>query len=66
MSISFRPTDVDRAKLTKLAHPGESQSDVLRRALDALDQLDWERDAQAAASAIMASGENLNDEPDAW
>jgi hypothetical protein len=45
---------------------GESTSEVIRRALDALEQLEWEKDAQSAANRIETSGENLGDEPDAW
>ena len=66
MTIGFRATTEDRQRLAKLTHEGESTTEVLRRALAALEQLEWEREAQTEARAIMISGENLGDEPDAW
>ena len=66
MAISFRPSDHDKELIDRLTHTGESTTDVIRRALAALDRLEWERSAQTAAEAIMRAGEDLNDEPDAW
>ncbi|MFI1918954.1 hypothetical protein [Nocardia sp. NPDC020380] len=66
MTIGFRATAHDTELLESLRHDGESNSDVLRRALDALQRREAQRQIQADADAIMASGENLNDEPDAW
>lgn len=65
-AINFRANPHDEQLLARLQHRGESTSDLIRRALAALEQIEWEREAQRAAQAIMASGENLGDEPDAW
>lgn len=65
-TIGFRPTEHDRELLTKLAREGETQTDVLRRSLEALEQLEWERQAQDVANRLMSLGEDLSDEPDAW
>jgi antitoxin ParD1/3/4 len=65
-TIAFRATEADRELVTKLAEPGETSSDVLRRALRVLDRERWHDAAQADADRIMAGGENLADEPDAW
>ncbi|WP_433662012.1 hypothetical protein ACQPW1_07595 [Nocardia sp. CA-128927] len=65
-TIAFRATDADRELVQQLAEPGESASDVLRRALRVLQRERWHDEMQAAADRIVASGENLADEPDAW
>ena len=65
-AINFRANEHDEQLLAKLQHQDESIADVIRRALAALDRIEWERDAQQAARTIMTSGENLGDEPDEW
>ncbi|GAA5042382.1 hypothetical protein [Nocardia callitridis] len=65
-TIAFRATEVDKELVRDLAEPGETSSDVLRRALRVLDRERWHRVAQADADRLMASGENLGNEPDAW
>ncbi|MFI5778631.1 hypothetical protein [Nocardia sp. NPDC051570] len=65
-TVGFRPNAHDRVLLKQLAHRGETNADVLRRALEALARQEWVAAAQAEAEAIVASGENLNDEPEAW
>ncbi|WP_280383030.1 hypothetical protein [Nocardia wallacei] len=65
-TIAFRATEADKELVRHLAEPGETASDVLRRALRVLDSERWHRQAQLEADKIVASGENLGDEPDAW
>ncbi|KIA63094.1 hypothetical protein [Nocardia vulneris] len=65
-TIGFRPNGHDRELLIKLAREGETQTDVLRRSLEALEQLEWERQAQEVANQLLDAGEDLSDEPDAW
>jgi hypothetical protein len=65
-AINFRANELDQQLLAKLRHRDESIADVIRRALGALEQIEWEREAQQAARDIMSSGENLGDEPDDW
>ncbi|MGF6880523.1 hypothetical protein ABIA39_000404 [Nocardia sp. GAS34] len=65
-AINFRANEHDQQLLAKLQHRDESIADVIRRALAALERIEWEREAQQTARAIMASGENLGDEPDEW
>lgn len=66
MTIGFRATAHDAELLESLRHEGETNSDVLRRALAALERREAQRQIQADAERIMSSGENLNDEPEAW
>ena len=65
-TIAFRATNKDKELVEHLKEPGESASDVLRRALRVLDRERWQAEMQASADRITASGENLGDEPDAW
>ncbi|NNH75691.1 hypothetical protein HLB23_38565 [Nocardia uniformis] len=65
-TIAFRATAADRDLVDKLAEPGETASDVLRRALRVLERERWHEQMQASADRIMASGEDINAEPDAW
>ncbi|WP_187703048.1 hypothetical protein [Nocardia yunnanensis] len=66
MTIGFRATEHDTALIEQLRHDGETNSDVLRRALEALRRREVARQIQFESDAIVASGENLADEPDAW
>ncbi len=66
MSVGFRPTEADMRLIEKLKRPGEKTSDVLRRALAALDDSEWQAQARADMERIAASGENLAEEPDEW
>lgn len=66
MSVGFRPTEDDAEIIQALKRPGEKTSDVLRRALRALERDEWQRQADIDMQAIAASGENLSDEPDEW
>ncbi|MFD4430659.1 hypothetical protein [Nocardia sp. NPDC058497] len=65
-TIAFRATQADRELVERLSRDGETASDVLRRALRVLDREHWHAEAQADADRIIAVGENLADEPDAW
>ncbi|MFI8916411.1 hypothetical protein ACIGW4_32975 [Streptomyces sp. NPDC053513] len=66
MSVGFRPTEDDTEIIEALKRPGEKTSDVLRRAIRALEREEWQRQAHADMERIVASGENLADEPDEW
>jgi hypothetical protein len=66
VTIGFRANDHDKELLARLAHAGETTTEVLRRALEALERLEWERQAQTDARRIMATGEDLGQEADAW
>lgn len=63
-AIGFRPNAEDSRILQDARREGESTSDVLRRALRALDQETWLAHFHADAERI--SGEDLSAEPDAW
>ncbi|MGL5816191.1 MAG: hypothetical protein ACRCZD_16735 [Phycicoccus sp.] len=62
--IGFRPTPDDERILREAAQPGESSSDVLRRALHLLDHERWL--TQFRSDAATLKGKNLDAEPDAW
>ncbi|WP_338906352.1 hypothetical protein [Streptomyces nigra] len=66
MSVGFRPTEDDTEIIEALKRPGEKTSDVLRRALRALEREEWQRQALTDMERIAASGENLAEEPDEW
>ncbi|MGY3199790.1 hypothetical protein [Streptomyces sp. TE5632] len=66
MSIGFRPTPEDNEIIQAHKRPDESTSDVLRRALRALDRDRWEQQAREDMERIAASGEDLSDESDDW
>lgn len=63
-SIGFRPTAEDERILREAAHPGESTSDTLRRALRLLDHERWL--GQFHTDAETLKDEDLTAEPDAW
>lgn len=65
-TIAFRATAADRDLVNQLAEPGETASDVLRRALRVLERERWHEQMQGDADRIMASDEDINAEPDAW
>lgn len=64
MTIGFRDSEEDRNLIARLQHEGESTTDVLRRALRALDRQTWE--AQARADMERLRDEDLSNEPDDW
>ncbi|MEU9233471.1 hypothetical protein [Streptomyces subrutilus] len=66
MSVGFRPTPADNEIIQAHKRPEESTSDVLRRALRALDRQKWDEQAGRDMERIAASGEDLSDEPDDW
>ena len=66
MSIGFRPTAEDNEIIQAHKRPDESTSDVLRRALRALERERWTKQAREDMERIAASGEDLSDEPDDW
>lgn len=66
MSVGFRPTPEDTEIIRAHQRPEESTSDVLRRALRALDRERWDQEARADMERIAAAGEDLSDEPDEW
>lgn len=63
-SIGFRPTPEDERILREAAHPGESTSDTLRRALRLLDHERWLEAFRADAERIRE--EDVNSEPESW
>ena len=63
-TLGFRPTPEDERILREAARPGESRSDVLRRALRLLDHDAWL--AQFHRDAETLTDEDVNAEPDAW
>ncbi|NQE91014.1 hypothetical protein [Nocardia terpenica] len=65
-TTGIRLSPSDQALLAKLTHPGETKADVIRRALHELERREWVLAAQEDAERIDASGEDLNDESDAW
>ncbi|MER5511251.1 hypothetical protein ABT052_38925 [Streptomyces sp. NPDC002766] len=66
MSVGFRPTNADDEIIQAHKRPGETTSDVLRRALRALDRERWQDEARKDMERISAGGEDLSDEPDDW
>ncbi|WP_412079402.1 hypothetical protein ACLF6K_38120 (plasmid) [Streptomyces xanthophaeus] len=66
MSVGFRPTPADNEIIQAHKRPEESTSDVLRRALRALDRQKWDEQARQDMERIAATGEDLSDEPDDW
>jgi hypothetical protein len=66
MSVGFRPTEADNDIIQAHKRPDESTSDVLRRALRALDREKWQAQAREDMERITASGEDLSAEPDEW
>ncbi|MHC3449711.1 hypothetical protein [Streptomyces prasinus] len=66
MSVGFRPTATDEEIIQAHKRPGETTSEVLRRALRALDREKWQEQARADMERIAASGEDLSEEPDEW
>ena len=65
-TIGIRFTEAEKSLVDKLAQPGESKADVIRRALHELERREWVATAQKEAERIDASDEDLNREPDAW
>lgn len=63
-SIGFRPTRDDERIMREAAQPGETTSDILRRALRLLDHERWLIQFRADAEALK--DEDLNSESDAW
>lgn len=63
-TIGFRPTAEDERILRQAAHPGESTSDTLRRALRLLDHDRWLQQFRADAEQLV--DEDVAGEPDAW
>ncbi|MFJ4632078.1 hypothetical protein [Streptomyces sp. NPDC088847] len=66
MSVGFRPTEADDRIIQAYKRSGESTSDVLRRALRALERQEWQAQAHKDMERIAASGEDLSGEPDEW
>ncbi|RKS05328.1 hypothetical protein DFP74_0922 [Nocardiopsis sp. Huas11] len=66
MSVGFRPTEADAEILNAYKRAGETNSDVLRRGLRALQRQEWEEQAREDMARIAADGEDLSGEPDAW
>ncbi|MEU9575391.1 hypothetical protein AB0D62_37255 [Streptomyces massasporeus] len=66
MSVGFRPTAADNDIIQAHKRPDESTSDVLRRALRALDREKWQAQAREDMQRIAASEEDLSAEPDEW
>ncbi|MFE5523523.1 hypothetical protein ACFQ9Q_38275 [Streptomyces virginiae] len=66
MTVGFRPTQADSEIINAHKRPEESTSDVLRRALRALDRQKWDEQARQDMERLAASGEDLSDEPDDW
>ena len=57
---SFRLTDDDLTQLASLAHPGEAQIAVIRRALVALGALERPQDAPAGSTPYVALAKQVN------
>ncbi|GAA2131702.1 hypothetical protein [Glycomyces algeriensis] len=56
MFIRFRPDADDERIIRTLAHEGESDADVLRRALRSLEQCSQEEQARADAARVACVG----------
>jgi hypothetical protein len=65
-SLMFWPTGEDVRILDAELRPGESDTDVLRRALRALERRSWRGQAYADMQRIAEVGDDLGDEPDEW
>ncbi len=63
-TVGFRPTPEDERILRDAARPGESTSDVLRRAPRLLDHEVWLTQFHRDAEALQ--DEDPNAEPEAW
>ena len=63
-TIGFRPTAEDERILREAARPGESTTEILRRALRLLDHDRWLERFRADAEGL--ADEDLSSEPDAW
>lgn len=63
-SIGFRLSPEDERILREAARPGESTTEVLRRALRLLDHDRWLGQFRSDAEALK--GEDLGLEPEAW
>ncbi|MGW1726258.1 hypothetical protein ACWCQK_25370 [Streptomyces sp. NPDC002306] len=66
MSAVYEPTDADARIIRRLMRRGESEADVLRQGLRALERQRWEDQARQDMERIAASGEDLSLEPDEW
>lgn len=66
MSVGFRPTEADDRIIQAHKRSGESTSDVMRRALRALEREEWQAQARRDMERIAAGGEDLSEEPDEW
>ncbi|MEU6460254.1 hypothetical protein [Streptomyces sp. NPDC047065] len=66
MAVGFRPQPEDNKLIEAHRRPGESTTDVLRRALRALDREQWDQQAREDMERIAASSEDLSAEPDDW
>lgn len=64
MAIGFRPTDDDKRIIGRFKRQGETTSDVLRRGLRSLEQVDWVERARADMARLAL--EDLSEEPDDW
>jgi Arc/MetJ-type ribon-helix-helix transcriptional regulator len=65
-TVGFRPTDDDSRIIDSLRRDGESNSDVLRRGLRALERVEWEQQARADMARLADEGEDLSQLPDEW
>ncbi|MFW5415533.1 hypothetical protein J0910_02580 [Nocardiopsis sp. CNT-189] len=63
-TIGFRPTEEDQRIIRFALQEGERTSDVIRRALRALERESWLESARKDAERL--SDENLASEEDAW
>lgn len=63
-TIGFRASEEDEAILEAATGPGETVTDVIRRALRLLAHEAWL--VKAREDAARLADENLSDEPDAW
>lgn len=63
-TLGFRPTAEDERILREAARPGESVSDVLRRALRLLNHEAWLTQFHRDADAL--TDEDVNVEAEAW
>jgi len=63
-TITFRSTVDDFRIIDNVRRDGENTSDVIRRALRALDREQWLQEFRADAARL--ADEDLSCEPDAW
>ncbi|RPE38996.1 tetratricopeptide repeat protein [Streptomyces sp. Ag109_O5-1] len=66
MGVGFRPTEADDRIIQAHKRSGETTSDVMRRALRALEREEWQAQARRDMERIAASGEDLSEEADEW